>query len=112
MRSLRATVPGLAAAKRRFREIFPRGFADPTRLAKWPVVTLFPFVAQPARHLIVKPRVMKRAAEQLGFDLAYRPQPNATTYATVMRAASLVRDALAPWRPRDLIDVQGFIWVT
>jgi hypothetical protein len=219
MGSRRATLPGLAAAKRRFREIFPRGFADPTylawerdykwaahlawraalnqsawrrlleagdhreicarivrfyarsklnmlalyewmalrealedsrgarilapalydlvhggdafgsrlerfvetldrvpqrqtRLAKWPVVTLFPFVAQPTRHLVVKPRLMKRTAEQLGFEIAYRPQPNAATYTAVVRAASVVRQALARWNPRDLIDVQGFIWVT
>ena len=75
-------------------------------------MTLFPFVAQPARHLVVKPRLMKRAAEQLGFELTYRPQPNAATYAAVIRASSVVRDALGPWHPRDLIDVQGFIWVT
>jgi len=54
-------------------------------------VTLFPFIARPARHLVVKPRLMKRAAEQLGFELAHRPRPNAATYAAVIRAASLGR---------------------
>jgi hypothetical protein len=83
-----------------------------TRLAKWPIVTLFPFVSQPARHLIVKPRLMKRAAEGLGFEISYRSQPNATTYAAVMDAANRLKKALASWRPRDLIDVQGFVWVT
>jgi hypothetical protein len=96
----------------RFVETLDRVPQRQTRLAKWPVVTLFPFVAQPTRHIIVKPRLMKRAAEQLGFELAYRPQPNAATYASVIGAASLVRHALALWHPRDLIDVQGFIWVT
>src|SRR4051794_15431227 len=33
MGSRRGALPGLPAAKRRFREIFPRGFADPTYLA-------------------------------------------------------------------------------
>jgi hypothetical protein len=75
-------------------------------------VTLFPFVAQPAYHLIVKPRLMKRAAERLGFELTYRSQPNAKTYAAVMNAAKRLKTALASWHPRDLIDVQGFIWVT
>src|SRR3954470_13574896 len=41
------------------------------RLAKWPVATLLPFVARPASYLILKPMVMKRAAERLGFDLMY-----------------------------------------
>jgi hypothetical protein len=40
-----------------------------TRLAKWPVATLFPFVALPKRHLILKPNLMKRAAERFHFDL-------------------------------------------
>jgi hypothetical protein len=83
-----------------------------TRLAKWPIVTLFPFVAQPGRHLIVKPHLMKRAADRLGFELDYRSQPNAKTYAVVMDAANRLKGALAAWRPRDFIDVQGFMWVT
>jgi hypothetical protein len=48
-----------------------------TRLAKWPVVTLFPFVAQPGHHMIVKPRIIKRVAERFGVDLHYRSRPNA-----------------------------------
>ena len=83
-----------------------------TRLAKWPVVTLFPFVAQPRRHLILKPNLMKRAAERFGFDLEYQSRPNARTYAAVMRAVAALWNELGAWRPRDLIDIQGFIWVT
>jgi hypothetical protein len=83
-----------------------------TRLAKWPVATLFPFVARPAVHLILKPNTMKRAAVRLGFDLAYGSRPNPQTYAAMMRYISWLRGALAPWHPRDLIDLQGFVWVT
>jgi hypothetical protein len=83
-----------------------------TRLAKWPVATLFPFVARPALYLILKPVMMKRAADRLGFDLAYASRPNAPTYASMMRYVSWLTGALSAWRPRDLIDVQGFLWVT
>jgi len=83
-----------------------------TRLAKWPVVTLLPFVAQPRRHLIVKPNLMKRAAARLGFDLDYRSRPNGQTYAAVMAAVGALWRQLSAWRPRDLIDIQGFIWAT
>jgi len=83
-----------------------------TRLAKWPVATLFPFVADPGRHLVVKPNLMKRAAERLGFELAYQSRPNARTYAAVMDYVGWLQGELASWRPRDLIDVQGFLWVT
>jgi hypothetical protein len=83
-----------------------------TRLAKWPVATLFPFVARPATHLILKPMVTKRAAERLGFELAYASRPNAHTYAAMISYVSWLRHALLAWRPRDLIDLQGFLWVT
>ena len=83
-----------------------------TRLAKWPVATLFPFVALPKRHLILKPNLMKRAAERFHFDLAYQSRPNAATYAAMMSFVLWLRRELAPWKPRDLIDLQGFIWVT
>jgi len=83
-----------------------------TRLAKWPVATLFPFVARPATHLILKPMVTKRAAERLGFDLAYAPRPNARTYEALTSYVGWLRQALVGWRPRDLIDLQGFLWVT
>jgi hypothetical protein len=79
-----------------------------SRLAKWPVVTLIPFVARPDRHLIVKPRIIARVAERFGVDLRYRPRPNAETYGAVMSFASWLRDTLGA---RDLIDVQSFLWV-
>jgi len=81
-------------------------------VAKWPVATLYPFLARPTEHLIVKPNLMKRAADALGADLAYSPRPNAVTYAAIMELARALRRGLADWRPRDMIDVQGFLWVT
>lgn len=83
-----------------------------TRLAKWPVVTLFPFVARPRSYLIAKPRTVRRAAEGLGFDLAYASRPNAATYGALMTYVAWLRDELAAWKPRDLIDLQSFLWVT
>lgn len=83
-----------------------------TRLAKWPVATLFPFVAKPTQHLIVKPRLLKRAAERFHVELAYASRPNAETWAAVMRFVGWLERELASWKPRDLIDIQGFIWAT
>lgn len=83
-----------------------------TRLAKWPVATLFPFVALPKQHLILKPNLMKRAAQRFHFDLRYASRPNAATYAAMMSFVAWLKHELAAWKPRDLIDLQGFIWVT
>ena len=96
----------------RFTELLDALPQRQTRLAKWPVATLFPFVAQPRAHLILKPRLMKTAAQRLGWDLRYRSRPNAETYQALMQMVTWLRRELAPWRPRDLIDIQGFIWVT
>jgi len=101
-----------AARVEQFAAVLDRLPQRQTRLAKWPVATLFPFVARPTSHMILKPMVMKRAAERLGFDLAYASRPNARTYGAMMDYLSWLRQALAPWRPKDLIDVQSFIWVT
>ena len=82
-----------------------------TRVATWPVVTVFGSIARPRVHLFVKPMTMRRAAEAYGFDLTYRSTPGWETYASVLDLARTVRDDLADLRPRDMIDVQSFLWV-
>jgi hypothetical protein len=83
-----------------------------TRLCKWPVATLYPFIALPDEHFLVKPNLMKRAAATFGADLRYASRPGWDTYAAALDLAGRLRTALAAWRPRDLVDVQGFVWVT
>ena len=95
-----------------FTSILDRVPQRQTRLAKWPVATLFPFVAQPRRHMILKPNLMKRAAARLGFPLDYQSRPNASTYAALMSGVAWLWRQLEAWQPRDLIDIQGFLWVT
>ncbi|HJR26921.1 MAG TPA: hypothetical protein VJ804_15690 [Acidimicrobiales bacterium] len=82
-----------------------------TRVATWPVVTVFGSIARPRVHLFVKPMTMRRAAEAYGFDLPYRSTPGWDTYAGVLELARTVRHDLADLRPRDMIDVQSFLWV-
>lgn len=82
-----------------------------TRVLTWPVLTAFAFVARPRVHIILKPLVTRRAAAAYGYDLRYRPTPTWSTYASVLGFARQVRADLADWRPRDLIDIQSFIWV-
>ena len=82
-----------------------------TRVLTWPVVTVFPFIAQPDLHIFVKPRVTQIAAREYGYDFRYVTRPNANTYDDVLRFAELIRAEQADLRPRDMIDLQGFIWV-
>ena len=39
-----------------------------TRVLTWPVVTIFPFLAHPERHIFLKPNVTRVAARAYGFD--------------------------------------------
>jgi hypothetical protein len=82
-----------------------------TRVLTWPVVTVFGFLAEPAVHLFVKPRVLRAAARAYGFDLGYQPRPSWETYARMLELASQVRRDLRDLRPRDMIDIQSFLWV-
>jgi hypothetical protein len=82
-----------------------------TRVLTWPLVTVFGFIAQPDQHIFIKPNTTREAARRLGFDFDYVSRPNWGTYAEYLRLAAATRDALGNMRPRDMIDVQSFLWV-
>jgi hypothetical protein len=82
-----------------------------TRVLTWPLVTVFGFIAQPAKHMFLKPRVTRAAAREYGFTFEYSPRPAWGTYRSLLAFAAQVKRDTADLRPRDLIDVQSFIWV-
>ena len=82
-----------------------------TRVATWPLVTVFGFIALPKRHMFLKPLTTKRAAAAYGFPLPYHSQVDWSTYSSVLDFARTVRDDIADLNPRDMIDVQSFLWV-
>ena len=81
-----------------------------TRVLTWPVVTVFGFIADPSRHIFLKPMVTRRAANKYGFPFQYRTHPNWETYANVLDFARAVRRT-SGLSPRDMIDIQSFLWV-
>jgi len=82
-----------------------------TRVLTWPVVTVFGFLARPKVHFFLKPTVTRIALEEVGVDFDYVSRPNADTYAELLDAAKHVKAELADLRPRDMIDIQSFLWV-
>ena len=82
-----------------------------TRVLTWPLVTVFGFIAEPRTHIFLKPNVTKIAAREYGFELRYRSAPNWETYAGLLEFAGRVRRDVRDLRPRDMIDLQSFIWV-
>jgi hypothetical protein len=82
-----------------------------TRVLTWPVVTVFGFIAQPERHVFLKPNVTRVAAREYGVEFAYASRPNWTTYASLLAFAERVMRDQHDLRPQDMIDAQSFIWV-
>src|SRR6185503_9809043 len=82
-----------------------------TRVLTWPLATVFGFLAQPETHFFLKPMVTRRAAQEYGYDFRYHSRPNRDTYANLLEFAELVGDDLHDLKPRDMIDIQSFLWV-
>jgi hypothetical protein len=82
-----------------------------TRVLTWPLVTVFGFIAQPSIHVFLKPNTTKEAARVLGLPFDYVSRPNWQTYSQYLTLAAEVRSRIRDMRPRDMIDVQSFLWV-
>ncbi len=82
-----------------------------TRVLTWPLVTVFGFIANPVEHIFLKPRVTKIAAEKYAFDFQYTSKPNWETYQNYLAFAEQVGVDTMEWQPKDMIDIQSFLWV-
>jgi hypothetical protein len=82
-----------------------------TRVLTWPLATVFGFIAVPEDHIFLKPRVTQIAAVEYGFEFKYVSRPNWNTYQNVIEFAELIRRDQHDLKPRDMIDLQGFMWV-
>lgn len=82
-----------------------------TRVLTWPVVTVFGFIAEPHQHIFLKPNVTRTAARAYDFDFHYQSKPSRETYASLLEFAGAVSRDLRDLKPRDMIDIQSFIWV-
>jgi len=75
----------------------------------WPMATLFPFLADPSRHMLLLPRPACGAAARLGCDLRYKPTPNWATYNAFRSLSEQLLGELRPHGARDLADVEAFL---
>ena len=75
----------------------------------WPIVTAIPYLAQPDRHLFVRPTSTQRAATLLGFELRFNRKPNWQTYERVLAMGNNLLEFIKPRSGEDMFDVQAFI---
>ena len=105
---------GAGNMERRFKQWVETVTALPrkqTRVLTWPLVTVFGFIAQPNEHIFLKPTVTRIAAREYGFDFQYQSKPNWETYSNLLAFAETIRRDQRDLKPRDMIDLQSFIWV-
>jgi len=78
---------------------------------QWLVATLFPFVADPTRHVLMRPRATNLAAERIGCDIRHQPQPVWPTYSALRSFEATLLERLAPEGAADFSDVEAFLHV-
>lgn len=106
-----ASVPSPGRA--RFDKLFAAARDLPVEPSRqWLVATLFPFVASPGRHVLLRPKVTPEAAARLGCDLGDDAAPNWPTYAALRALSTRLLEALAPHGAKDFVDVEAFLHVT
>jgi len=82
-----------------------------TRVLTWPLVTVFGFIARPDEHFFFKPTVTREAARLYGVELPYASRPSPELYHALLDFIAKVRSDIRDLRPRDMIDMQSFLWV-
>ncbi|MBY0494733.1 MAG: hypothetical protein K2Y23_11005 [Cyanobacteria bacterium] len=86
--------------------------ADGGKVNTWPIVTLLPFLANPAKFVALKPTNTELIAARMAFDIKYDSTPNWETYDATLRMANQLLERLKPLGAKDMIDVQTFMVVT
>ncbi len=96
----------------RFEKLFAAAGALPVEPAQqWLAATLFPFLASPQRHVLLRPKSTCVAAERLGCDLRYEPFPNWATYSALRACSTRQLERLSPNGATDFVDLEAFFHV-
>lgn len=80
--------------------------------AKWPIMTYFSFISSPETEMFLKPTVCQHSAELCAFELNYKSDLNWLTYKCLLEFSKYLKNELIKLElvPRDMIDVQSFMW--
>lgn len=82
--------------------------------AKWTVVTYLPFLWRPDTNVFLKPTMIQNFASRVGHRFAddYSPELDLKVYESLLDLAEEVKQKVADLEPRDMIDVQSFMWTS
>lgn len=96
-------LPGIRAV-----EASPR---NKDKVLSWPVYTVFGFLAEPNEYVFLKADEMHSAAASYGFHLKLDMKLRAQSYTSFLEFCEEVKTDLRKLKPRDMIDIQSFLWV-
>jgi len=113
LRSLFQAVSAPAPGRARFEALFRTTRALPGAPAqRWLVATLLPFIANPERHVLLRPRATGQALERLGSALTTTDVPAWAPYSSLRTVSTRLLEALAPHGAKDFADVECFLHAT
>lgn len=78
---------------------------------QWTFPTYFLFFASPQSEFFVKPSVIDWWLTYLGAPQRYSTKPTLDLYVALKELAHALYEVLTPHGPRDMIDIQSFIWI-
>jgi 5-methylcytosine-specific restriction enzyme B len=110
-----AVTEAAATAAAKLQPVFRQGASGkPAYSQVRTLVTAALALARPSDAICVKTRFMRKAAKALTGDPIFKPAMlDAEEYGAFLKLAERIRQAMTNWgwRPQDLWDVQGFLWV-
>ena len=77
---------------------------------KWPVISYFLYIPFSNKYMFVKPTIMQHLSDLCGFEINYKPQINWLTYKCILDFSNYLLHELLDLKPRDMIDIQSFMW--
>lgn len=82
----------------------------------WEILTFYPFLLHPDKHLFLKPGPFKNFVKFLnknGCEYTYSPYPTTEKYKEILEIVDVLREKLnqTDYKPKDMIDLQTFIFV-
>jgi len=78
---------------------------------KWTFPTYFLFMCHPDSEMFAKPRAMRRFLKLVDRLDVYTSEPTPEGYKGFLDVATEIRHAFQSFNPRDMVDIQGLIWV-
>ncbi len=78
---------------------------------KWTFPTYFLFICYPEEDYFVKPETTKWLMSFIDESDKWDPNPNPSSYSAIKSIVHELKNSLSSYQPKDIVDIQGFIWV-